>query len=225
MGAERTQTFFLVEFADRVAAWCGIGRDPKTDAEVWFDLKGRSVPYGEGRPIHHMEVRHVPDLLGVDPVFGEILRRSAAEHLLDPGSDQGWIDPAGTFFGCRFYAHDDMASSFFGSHVYDLESVGWVRVHADSCQHRPVDDRDPTREQRRTLEALGFYEDGYWRRMPKHVRPPVPARVSFRWGDDGRLPPLGEAGRVARARLSAARRAAGLDGGDLEDLPEAPSPT
>jgi hypothetical protein len=205
MARDSTITVFLVEFPDRAMSWCQVGTDRKTGGEAWIDGKGRSVPYDDGKPIHHMQVVHLGETLDVAPVFAELLRRSAETHLLDPDSDQGWITPEGYFFGCRFFAHDDMAHSFFGCHVSTLELEGYVRVHADSYQHKAAYGVEITKRQRKTLEGLGFYgiEDAMPRRLYARDRKPLSRTLVYVPGGRVIAPPIGD----ATAKWRAAREA------------------
>lgn len=153
-------TLFLVEWPGRGVRWCHLGDHPKTGESCWIDhLKHSALPYNDGKPVFHAQVRHLHDLLkeGIVPDSVRDLETAAATRtILDPTSDQGWLARDGTFYGCKFFAHDLIAYQLLHRHVGDLEYDGWIRVHADSYRMGEYSNRYPTKEQLDALGRLGF---------------------------------------------------------------------
>lgn len=177
------QTYFLVDDGVHMPRWSVLSRDE--DGSFWIDFKARRIPYADGRPLAHVESENIMATVnGVPEAVAELERSFAFERLLDPWSDQGWIAPDGKFWGCSYYAHDDLAYALIRKHPAALEHEGWVRVHTDSF--RTGDGlRRITRRQEATLHALGFpdieqvwigrraYEADRSLPPPRHaVRPP-----------------------------------------------------
>lgn len=151
--------FFLVDDGASMPRWCELGIE--ADQTFWIDFKSRRWPYAQGRPLAVVECEDHRSLLDAIPAgVARLERDEAVRHLLDPWSDQGWISPTGRFFGCRFYAHDDLAYALLRKSVAALEGAGWVRVHADSYRTSEYFGREITTAQAATLLALGFPEPG-----------------------------------------------------------------
>lgn len=168
------QEYHLILSGDAMPRWSTLRVDAQGAA--WVDFKARSVPYDRGRPIARVMGDGPAATVEGVPEDVEWLEKSYAwERLLDPWSDQGWLAPDGKFWGCAFYAHDDIAYALLRKPPESLEWQGWIRVHADSYRGMAV--REMTRRQERTLVALGF-----------EPAAPVPGK-GRRYGPDRSLPP------------------------------------
>ncbi|MFC6047413.1 hypothetical protein ACFPYM_06145, partial [Methylobacterium hispanicum] len=147
--------YFLVDDGVRMPRWCELGH--AEGGPFWIDFKARRTPYDEGRPLAVVEAENPAALLRRrPPEIAALEREHASRLLLDPWSDQGWLSPEGRFYGCAFFAHDDLAHALLGKHVGELEDAGWIRVHADSFRSSLVYGRGTSARQADTLAALGF---------------------------------------------------------------------
>lgn len=148
------QTYFLIDDGVGMPRWCELRRSET--GSYWIDFKARKIPYGEGRPLAHVDGDNIMATVNDVPAsVAELERSFAFERLLDPWSDQGWIAPDGKFYGCAYYAHDDIAFALIRKHPAALENLGWVRVHEDSFRTREAFQRI-TKRQEATILALGF---------------------------------------------------------------------
>jgi hypothetical protein len=147
------EQFFLVD-AGAMPRWCVLARTE--EGVFWIDMKARRTPYEDGKPLAFVAGDNITQAMTLVPeAVVELEREFAFRFLLKPFSDQGWISPAGRFWGCDYYAHDDIAHALIRKTAPQLEYEGWVRVHSDSF--RMLDSiRGVTRAQERTLMALGF---------------------------------------------------------------------
>ncbi|BCB22426.1 hypothetical protein OCUBac02_53200 (plasmid) [Bosea sp. ANAM02] len=134
--------------------WCVLARTE--EGVLWIDMKARRTPFEDGKPLAHVDAHNITEAMTLVPdAVVELEREFAFRFLLKPFSDQGWISPAGRFWGCDYYAHDDIAHALIRKTAPQLEYEGWARVHSDSF--RMLDSiRGVTRAQERTLIALGF---------------------------------------------------------------------
>ena len=173
----RTAVFFLVDDGASMPRWCQMDET----ATNWIDAKGRRIPREDGRPLAHVEGESIEATLSLEGPVADLERNAAARFLLDPWSNQGWISPTGRFYGCAFYAHDDIAHAYLRKSVPALERAGFVRVHADSYRTDPFARREITSRQRDVLEALGFPGEGSFERRaayePDRNAPPPPFAV------------------------------------------------
>lgn len=147
-------TYCLID-AGHMPRWSILTTHERTGELVWMDQKGRRTPYEEGRVIGHCSGRNFEQAMQTIPEDLVRLEQAYAyRYLIDPWSNQGWIDRSGLFFGCAFYAHDDVAYSLIRRPTMALEWEGWVRVHADFFR-RP-ESAELTKRQEATLVKLGF---------------------------------------------------------------------
>ena len=158
------ETYCLVFDGRQMPRWCVARREPGSEALLWIDFKGRRLS-GPVTLLAHVE-GDTPacTLSGIEPDVARLAKDFAYEYLLDPWSDQGWLSPTGRFFGCGFFAHDELATMFLRKPVGALEAEGWARVHAESYQFPDPRGRGMSNAQYRTLEALGFQEGVHGRR-------------------------------------------------------------
>ena len=169
--------YFLVDDGVRMPRWCELGH--AEDGCFWIDFKARKTPYDAGRPLAVVEAENPSALLKRRPKeIADLERDHALRLLLDPWSGQGWLSTDGSFYGCSFFAHDDLAHALLGRHVGELEDAGWIRVHADSFRMSPVFRRETTARQIATLAALGFADSHApggrrtWLEPPRDQPPP-----------------------------------------------------
>lgn len=153
------ETFCLIDAGKQMAGWC-ILTTTKEGALVWMDcIKHRKVPYEQGKVLAHVSGESFHRAYEhMSPEAVEIEKAYAYRYLLDPWAHEGWLAPDGKFWGCGFYAHDDIAYSLIRKTPGMLESEGWVRVHGSSFQVNRDYLRQVTRRQVSTLEKLGFVE-------------------------------------------------------------------
>ncbi|AOG02777.1 hypothetical protein [Bosea sp. RAC05] len=143
--------YYLVDDGQSMPRWCELAIDDA--GPRWIDFKGRRRAFGEGKAIAHVAGSNIHATLDAPADIVAIERAAAFRFLLDPWSDQGWLNPAGRFYGCAFYAHDDIAYALLRMSPGTLEQKGWIRVHTDSFRMGMV---AITRRQEDTLFALGF---------------------------------------------------------------------
>ena len=62
-------------------------------------------------------------------VYAEDRRDLDHSFLLDPNSNLGWLAPDGTFYGCAYFAHEDVAYYVLKASSYELEEKGWVKLY------------------------------------------------------------------------------------------------
>lgn len=158
-----TETYYLVFDGKEMPRWCLPYREPEAGTLLWIDFKGRRLT-GPVTLLAHVEGSTVNCTLhDIEPEVGRLAKDFAYEYLLDPWSNQGWLSPTGRFFGCKFFAHDELATMFLRKAVGALEAEGWVRIHADSYRFPDLRNRGLTSAQVKTLFALGFDERGFGR--------------------------------------------------------------
>jgi len=179
------RTWFLVDDGKAMPRWCVI--EPAV-TRVWVDAKARTWPFEAARALAHVTGETIECTLdGVPPEVAALERDLAVERLLDPWSDQGWLSPDGTFYGCAYYAHDDIAHALLRERAATLGHRGFVRVHADSYATSPFSITRLTPAQRRTLEALGFDTENHLKRIPYEADRSGPA-PRFAYAPRGRSP-------------------------------------
>jgi hypothetical protein len=151
--------FFLIHIDDtQMPRWCELSF-LEDNSSVWIDMKGRRIPRKDGRALAHVEGDNITDAMTrVPPDVAKLEKELAFRFLLDPWSDQGWVTTEGRFYGCRFYAHDEIAYSLIQKSPYALEAAGWLRVHTDSFRLGELTRFKMTPRQQRTILELGFEE-------------------------------------------------------------------
>lgn len=80
--------------------------------------------YNEMGGFHYHTVRVNDEI-----VYAESRRDLDHSFLLDPNSELGWLAPDGTFYGCAYYAHEDVAYYVLKSTSVELEEKGWVKIY------------------------------------------------------------------------------------------------
>ena len=55
-------------------------------------------------------------------------RKDVYSYLIKPKSDYGWLAPDGTFYGCEYASHSDVACFYFDKDEVVLEKEGWIKV-------------------------------------------------------------------------------------------------
>ena len=80
--------------------------------------------------------------------------------LLNRNSPYGWIAPDGTWFGCNYKRHIDVARWFLKSSEDKLEKAGWVKVYQAIPRTSIIDWYSDkyliTHAQAKTLHQKGF---------------------------------------------------------------------
>lgn len=80
-------------------------------------------------------------------------------YMLDVDSPYGWIDLDGTWYGCAYSEHSEVAKRVLHSNDLQLESEGWIKVYRGyptTCQKWYQRTKFPTEAQRCRLEQLGL---------------------------------------------------------------------
>lgn len=80
--------------------------------------------YNEMGGFHYHTIRANDEI-----VYVESRRDLDHSFLLDPDSELGWLAPDGTFYGCAYYAHEDVAYYVLKSTSMELEEKGWVKIY------------------------------------------------------------------------------------------------
>jgi hypothetical protein len=87
-------------------------------------------------------------------------RKEVYHGLLKPESPYGWLSPDGTFYGCGYTKHSELAELYFDKSELEMEKTGWVKVSSNYdggsafyCQLRT------TLAQRDWLESHGVIFD------------------------------------------------------------------
>lgn len=71
--------------------------------------------------------------------FTDKHRREVFDYLINPDSEYGWLAPDGTFYGCSYASHEDVAVFYFGEpDELDLEKKGWVKIFLSVELGEPV---------------------------------------------------------------------------------------
>jgi hypothetical protein len=152
------ETFCLIDAGKHMAAWCVLTTN-REGALVWMDFKSRMVPFDQGKVLAHVSGESFHRAYeNMPPEAVEIEQMYAYRYLLDPWAYEGWLAPDGKFYGCGFYAHDDLGYSLLRKSPGMLESEGWVRVHASSFMTGRDYGREITKRQMSSLEKMGFVE-------------------------------------------------------------------
>jgi len=152
------ETFCLIDAGKHMAAWCILTTNKEGEL-VWMDFKHRMVPFERGKVLAHVAADNFHRAYeNMSEAAVEIEKMYAYRYLLDPWAYEGWLAPDGKFYGCGFYAHDDLGYSLLRKSPGMLESEGWVRVHASSFMTGRDYGRQITRRQMASLEKMGFVE-------------------------------------------------------------------
>jgi hypothetical protein len=155
---------------------------------VWMDLKGRKTLYEDGKVLGHVSGNGYEDAMrSIPDDLVKLEQDYAYRYLLDPYSEQGWLAPDGSFYGCKFYAHDDLAYALIRKPTMALEYSGWVRVHADLFRLPEIG--EITKRQESVLIKLGFEPWEYTPRSHYDIdRSGPPPRYAVTAPDDLVLP-------------------------------------
>lgn len=62
-------------------------------------------------------------------IFANDRKELNYSHLLDPNSKYGWLAPDGTFYGCKYMEHEDVAYFILHGSSCDLEEKGYVKIY------------------------------------------------------------------------------------------------
>lgn len=90
--------------------------------EIWVNMRG-----GWCMQSADDEVVAVAEYADEDE-FVAANRRDIYDYLIKPESDYGWLAPDGTFYGCDFASHSDVACFYFDKDDVILEKEGWVKI-------------------------------------------------------------------------------------------------
>jgi hypothetical protein len=148
--------YFLIDPGNSMPRWCQTYAKHDGNGFDWMDAKGRRIELlnsivlavAEGETIDDAHKSVPDDIIKLEQDF-------ASMYLLDPWSEQGWLSPAGKFYGCKYYNHDDIAYALLRTSPYGLEMSGWIRIHEDFYKNAGLRERG-SRAQIRVLLDLGF---------------------------------------------------------------------
>jgi hypothetical protein len=122
--------WFLVETKkDAMPRWCQVG--PGGD---WVDGRGMRHVNADQRVFLHRAAEHDRDLLA-DPIAAAIEMPMAADLLLKPDSESGWVSPDGRFWGCGSVEHEWLLHALVRRSVHDIGRAGWIRMAGDIVFH------------------------------------------------------------------------------------------
>jgi hypothetical protein len=62
-------------------------------------------------------------------VYAEDRKDLNYSHMLNPDSKYGWLAPDGTWYGCNYMEHEDIAMFVLRSNSCDLEEQGYVKIY------------------------------------------------------------------------------------------------
>ena len=100
--------------------------------EIWQNLRG-----GWCMKSDEDEILSVAEYSDEDE-FINANRKEVFSHLIKPNSDYGWLAPDGTFYGCDYANHSDLATFYFDKDDYELEKEGWIKIHRSYESGEPV---------------------------------------------------------------------------------------
>lgn len=90
--------------------------------EIWVNLRG-----GWCMKSADDEIVAVAEYADED-AFVAANRKDVYAYLIKPESDYGWLAPDGTFYGCDYASHSDVACFYFDKDDITLEEEGWVKI-------------------------------------------------------------------------------------------------
>lgn len=99
---------------------------------VWVNMRGGWCPKTNEDNV--IEIANYPD----ESSFIEAHRKDIYSYLIIPDSDLGWLAPDGTFYGCDWASHNDVAVCYFGKSDFTLEKEGWIKIFRSVELGEPV---------------------------------------------------------------------------------------
>lgn len=96
--------------------------------EIWQNLRGGWCLKSDKDEI--LSIAEYPD----KDEFINANRKEVFSYLIKPNSDYGWLAPDGTFYGCDYANHSDLATFYFDKDDIELEKEGWVKIYR-SCEY------------------------------------------------------------------------------------------
>jgi hypothetical protein len=90
--------------------------------EIWVNLRG-----GWCMKSADDEIVAVAEYADEDE-FTSANRKDVYSYLIKPKSDYGWLAPDGTFYGCDYASHNDVACFYFDKDDLELEKEGWIKI-------------------------------------------------------------------------------------------------
>jgi hypothetical protein len=129
--------------------------------DAWQTAGGATRPVDGGDDVK-LTVEAVSwDALFKLPAVRAANKELALKHLVAPGEKQGWVDPGGKWYPCRYHDHDALLDHLFGLTEPEAMAKGYIRVHADNWHI--ADGRDPSQRQIDALFDIGFVDGSRWR--------------------------------------------------------------
>ena len=90
--------------------------------KIWINLRGGWCMQSDDDEI--VAVAEYPN----EEEFIDANRKDVYSYLIKPKSDYGWLAPDGTFYGCEYASHSDIAVFYFDKDDAELEKEGWVKI-------------------------------------------------------------------------------------------------
>ena len=94
------------------------------ELECYADVGEEVKVFNELGGYHYHTIRENDEI-----VYARSRRDLDHSFLLDPNSDLGWLAPDGTFYGCAYFAHEDVAYYVLKSSSAELEEKGYVKIY------------------------------------------------------------------------------------------------
>ena len=118
--------------------------------DVWVNLRGGWCMKSSNDEI--VAIAEYPN----EEEFIDANRRDVYSYLIKPNSDYGWLAPDGTFYGCEYASHSDVACFYFDKDEIILEKEGYVKIFRSTESGEPVySQRKISTQQRIFLEDRG----------------------------------------------------------------------
>jgi len=99
--------------------------------ETWVNMRG-------GWCLKHEEDEILEEVDMEEDDFIDLKRKEIYSYLLKSDSDLGWLAPDGTFYGCDYASHSDVAVFYFNKDDLELEKAGWIKVFRSVESGEPI---------------------------------------------------------------------------------------
>lgn len=100
--------------------------------EIWQNLRGGWCMKSDKDEI--LSIAEYPD----EDEFINANRKEVFSYLIKPNSDYRWLAPDGTFYGCDYASHCDLATFYFDKNDLELEENGFVKIFRSYESRKPV---------------------------------------------------------------------------------------
>lgn len=100
--------------------------------EIWINMRGGWCMKSDSDEI--VSVAEYPD----EDEFIKANRKDVYSYLIKSKSEYGWLAPDGTFYGCDYASHSDVAEFYFNKDEIELENEGWIKIFRSVELNKPV---------------------------------------------------------------------------------------